>query len=358
MSMVEAPSADAGMVAVDCADELDMDLIGDLEAETRVLLESTVDRGIDVVGELHFQRFFGGDLKRFELRLHTHLSLNGLLARCGTAGLHVGRTFLFNALRLAALRHRYPDDGNLRDLRPSHRVELLRLKKERDVHELAKAAFEGRYSVRRVRKAVSARLGALEPPMGPGALRAARTFASKVRDPKTGELRLVQADFIRFTNKSRREAMAEMDALIANAVELRALLADGITAEEEPDENEEAGLPARATAEASMAKEAAQPAAPPPPPVMAAPASIKAPAAPSARPKAPRKARKAGRSDVGTVASKASGGAAGAAPDGSAPEAPKVGSSAEVQKAPAASKGASEHAGPSSRSDVDPPRRA
>ncbi len=178
-------------------------LVATVREELRVIIARTTDKGIDESGDLLLERFFGDDHKRYGGKNPESPSLNLLLERCGKHDLHVSRTFLGNALRLAVFGRTVSKGSAFPQLSPSHRVELLCLGDPTDagvvsaVETLAGEALENKYSVRYLRKVVKD-FRCLEKRRKP----VNRTLDSCVRattDGDTGELAFTGKDFAGMT---------------------------------------------------------------------------------------------------------------------------------------------------------------
>ncbi len=185
----------------------DEEMIEGAVAHLRPTIEGAVTRAIDEVGDFLFQWFFASSFERYRNTHEGHVSLDAVLAFCGSVELWVGRTYLYNALRLAAFRGRLAEVGpEYHQLSPSHRIEVLRLDSDADIAEISNRAFREGFTVLEVRKAVSAKLGIEEPPIGPLVLRAVKAFNKGSADPTTGELILARPHFDYLTPGSWAQA--------------------------------------------------------------------------------------------------------------------------------------------------------
>ncbi len=199
----------------------DEEMIEGAVTHLRPMLEGAVTRAIDEVGDFLFTWFFGGCFERYRDTHRGHVSLDVVLAYCGSVELWLSRTYLSNALRLAAFRVERPEVGPAyHKLSPSHRIELLRLDDDAEITEIANQSLEGSYTVLDVRRAVNAKLGVEEPALGPLVIRSVKAFNKGSADPTTGEFVLARAHFEYLTPGSWaqaklavRTAKIRMDAL-------------------------------------------------------------------------------------------------------------------------------------------------
>ncbi len=185
----------------------DEEMIEGAVAHLRPMLEGAVTRAIDEVGDFLFQWFFAKSFDRYCNTHEGHVSLDAVLTFCGSVELWVSRTYLYNALRLAAYRGRLAEVGqDYHQLSPSHRIEVLRLDSDTDIAEISKKAFQEGFTVLEVRRAVSAKLGVEEPAVGPLVLRTVKAFNKGSADPTTGEFVVARAHFDYLTPGSWAQA--------------------------------------------------------------------------------------------------------------------------------------------------------
>ena len=134
------------------AEKADRELVERAALDIRAVLAKTLTRGMDEVGRYLLQAFYDGDPELyFSANPNKHASLRLLLERCESLDFPVSRTFLANALRMAAVTKELPRAATFHQLPPSHRVELLRLKAPERVERLASKAVSEKLSVQKLR---------------------------------------------------------------------------------------------------------------------------------------------------------------------------------------------------------------
>ena len=86
------------------AEKVDRDLVERTVSQIRDVLAKTVTRGMDEVGRYLLQAFYDDDpALYFSASPNKHASLRLLIERCESMDFPVSRTFLANALRMAAI---------------------------------------------------------------------------------------------------------------------------------------------------------------------------------------------------------------------------------------------------------------
>ncbi len=241
----------------------DWALVASTKEELRALITTTVDKGIDDAGDLLLKRFFGDDHKRYGGKNPESPSLHLLLKKCGKRDLHVSRTFIGNALRLAVFGRAVKKGSAFPKLAPSHRIELLCLGDPTDtevvdaVEALAEEAFENDYSVRQLRQVVEEIRGVVKrrKPVD----RALDACVRATTDEATGELA--------FTSKDLAEMTLEQVAHVEEQALVLARRAQAIAALAKARREELASAPPPApprpeAAKAKVEKKAAEPAEP------------------------------------------------------------------------------------------------
>src|SRR5258708_34000084 len=114
---------------------------------------------MDEVGRYLLQTFYANDPELyFSASPSKHASLRLLIERCESMDFPVSRTFLANALRIAAVSKDLPQAATFRRLPSSHRVELLRLKAPENVERLASRAISQKLSVQKLRTLIQKRV--------------------------------------------------------------------------------------------------------------------------------------------------------------------------------------------------------
>lgn len=125
-------------------------------AGVREILDRTVHSAVLEVGNYLLDLYFGGDVKRY--RDHNpkkHTSLSKLLVRADAAG--CTRSFLSNAINIAATARALPAKSAFRRLAPSLQVEVLRLRDPKIIETVAVGALKTTTTVRALRKVVAAK---------------------------------------------------------------------------------------------------------------------------------------------------------------------------------------------------------
>ncbi len=289
----------------------DRALVASVKIELRELITRTLDKGIDEVGDLLLARFFDGKAERYGGDNPENPSLDLLLDECGKSGLHVSRTFLGNALRLAVFRTRLGKESAFQKLDPSHRIELLCLGDAEDsdtrddVEMFAAESLAHDYSVRQLRQEVEVFRGLPERRKAVGP--ALDTCMRNLTNHETGELLFTSKDFAGVTAEQLDHVEVQALALKRHAEALVAL-AQARRAQLATEAPPEAAEPKAIAKEAPPEKEkpaeplASKPAAKEPSPTAKAGSKGKTvtPAAPSRR----RDDAKASRSSAKTKAEK------------------------------------------------------
>jgi hypothetical protein len=115
-------SANGAMVMLPRSAELvDRELVERAVAHIRGELAKTVARGINEVGRYLLQTFYDDDPELYlSASPNKHASLRLLIERCESMDFPVSRTFLANALRMAAVSKDLPRAATFRRLPSSH----------------------------------------------------------------------------------------------------------------------------------------------------------------------------------------------------------------------------------------------
>ena len=203
-------------------------LVAKASEDLRALIKGSVDKGIEDAGELLLARFFGGDHKLYGGKNPESPSLNLLLKRCGKSKLHVSRTFIGNALRLAVFKQCVPEGSAFQKLSPSHRIELLCLGDPHDqqvidlVEAIAEESLAGDYSVRQLRLEVNATrgVGKRKKP----ADRAIDSCVNTMTDRESGALAFAPADLEGMTAEQLDHVESQARVLEQRAKELAAMV--------------------------------------------------------------------------------------------------------------------------------------
>ncbi len=120
-------------------------------------IAATLKRGAHEVGEYLLERFFRNDPELAKSRTpHKNASFRALAEKCGTAELPVSKTWLNNAVSLAALVRQLPETAKVfKQLPPSFQETLLPLRDPAKIEKMARHAVAKRLSFRKLRQAVA-----------------------------------------------------------------------------------------------------------------------------------------------------------------------------------------------------------
>lgn len=207
----------------------DAALVDGVVEDIRGILVKTVARGMEEVGRLLLKRFFDDDPALYGSSSHAkHASLRLLLERADSMDLPVRRTFLANALQMAAFSRQLPDGSSFLQLPASHRVELLRLRSADRVEVVAAAAVEKRLTVKKIRDVVRKEREKTKSSRGrkpsPALLRALNLCVKTVKDESTGRVRFRRDDVAALTDEQRDAARVLTETLAKRVEELTKLL--------------------------------------------------------------------------------------------------------------------------------------
>lgn len=213
------------------AEKIDKDLVERSISEVREIVAKTVAKGQDEVGQYLLREFFGGDPEVYYASGPTkHASLRKFMDRCESVDLPVSRTFVLNALRLAAAAKQLPRASTFAQLPPSHRVELLRVKAPEKREKLASRAMESKLSIQKLRILVDkAAVRDRERPgrgrlPSPSMLKAIEGCLRMLRDEETGKLLFKKADVGQMTEEQQARAEAALTVLEKRVTDLRRIL--------------------------------------------------------------------------------------------------------------------------------------
>lgn len=208
------------------AEKPDRGLVEESVEHIREILARTVTRGMDEVGRYLLKEFYDDNAELyFSFSPTKHASLRMLVERCESLDLPVRRTFLANALRMAAITRELPKDATFHQLPPTHRVELLRVKAPEKIERLASRAVDGRLTAKKLRKLVqqSERPGGVGRKRTPAVLQAMRACLRAIRDEETGRLAYRRQDISELTDEQRALGQATLETLEKRVAELRRL---------------------------------------------------------------------------------------------------------------------------------------
>jgi hypothetical protein len=213
------------------AAKADRELVDRAVSHIRDVLAKTVTRGIDEVGRHLLQNFYDDDPQAYlSASPNKHASLRLLMDRCDSMELPVSRTFLANALRIAAMTKELPRAAVFHRLPPSHRVELLRLKGPENVERLAGRAASDRLSVAKLRALIQKEVERTGTDSGrgrkrsPQVIRAIEACLRALRDEETGRLLVRRSDVDEMTEEQLARAQTALASLEKRVTELRRLM--------------------------------------------------------------------------------------------------------------------------------------
>lgn len=213
------------------AEKLDRELVDRSISRIRTILAETVTRGLDEVGQYLLKAFFNDDPEVYLASSpNAHVSLRKLIDRCESLELPVSKTYLVNALRMAAMTKRLPHAATFNQLPPSHRVELLRVKTPEKLERLASRAVEGKLSVVKLRTLVQkAEVREKTAPgrgrtPAPGVLKAIEACLRQLRDEETGKLLFRRSDVGEMSDEQRDRAVVAFKTLEKRVADLARIL--------------------------------------------------------------------------------------------------------------------------------------
>lgn len=213
------------------AEKVDKDLVERSISDLRELVAKTVARGQDEIGQYLLREFFQDDPEVYVASgPSNHASLRKLMDRCESLELPVSRTFLLNALRIAASAKQLPRGSSFAQLPPTHRVELLRVKAPEQREKLASRAMESKLSVQKLRTLVDkAQHRDKEHPgrgrlPAPSLLKAIEGCLRLLRDEETGKLLFRRSNAADLTDEQRERAEAAFKVLENRIADLRRVL--------------------------------------------------------------------------------------------------------------------------------------
>jgi hypothetical protein len=197
------------------AAELDDALVTKAAKEIATILRNTIARGLHDVGDYLLKNFYDDDPALYHSTSPAkHASLSRLVAQCGKQDLPVNKTFLSNAIRLAVMTRELPESTSLKQLPPSHQIELLRLERAPEkLATIAERAVEKKLTVQSLRAEV---LKAVEKmpksnrgrkPVPP-ALRAVHKVTKLLGKDGSQNLAFLKADLSELTGEQRDELRA------------------------------------------------------------------------------------------------------------------------------------------------------
>lgn len=218
------------LVLPSSAEKADRELVDRAVAHIRDVLARTVARGLDDVGRYLLREFYDDDPQLyFSAAPKKHASLRMLIDRAESLELPVSRTFLANALRLAAVVKKLPENATFHALPSSHRVELLRVREPEKLEKLASKAVENKLSVQKLRTLVKreaerGKNGSRGRKPKPEVLRALDQCLRLLRDADTGRLLFLKGDVAALTEEQREQAATALRSLEKRVIELRRII--------------------------------------------------------------------------------------------------------------------------------------
>lgn len=225
----ESPSAELVVLPASAA-KVDKALVDLAVSHIRDVVSKTVARGLDDVGTYVLREFYDDDPALYlSASPSKHASLSTLIERCESLELPVSRTFLANALRMAAVTKQLPRAATFHKLPPSHRIELLRVRAPEKLERLASKVVEGKLSVQKLRTLVQkeqekGKDTARGRKRSPEVLKAIEACLRVLRDEGTGKLLFHRSDVTEMTDEQQAKADAALTSLERRVAELRRIL--------------------------------------------------------------------------------------------------------------------------------------
>ena len=216
--------------------EAERALAAALAPKVRGLYRGSVEQGIDAIGQLLFKELYGGERERYVGTGASHPSLRILLSWCTSVRLPPRRTFLSNALRLAAHGTLFEPEAAFHMLPPSHRIELLRLRDPKKIEPLAEIVLEEGHTIKDLRHAIDEALGLLQRKKAPRVFRLVGAMIHSLTNQATGELVITHKDVEDYTPKAWASAKATTRAAMARMKALDEVLGDEPPAPKPPKE--------------------------------------------------------------------------------------------------------------------------
>lgn len=228
------PSAGAEatvLISPAAAAKADHALVERTVSHLRDVLAKTVTRGMDEVGQYLLKQFYDDDPELyFSASPNKHASLRLLIERCESMELPVRRTFIANALRMAAVTRALPRSASFHRLPPSHRVELLRVRVTEKVERLASKAVESNLSVQKLRLLVQKEQGRRDAATArgrkrtPELLKALERCVNALRDDDTGRLLFRRSEIDELSDEQLERGRTALSTLEKRVSELRRLM--------------------------------------------------------------------------------------------------------------------------------------
>lgn len=211
--------------------QADRELVDQAVAHIQGVLGRTLSRGMMEIGSYLLDTFYDGDpALAHSSNPQKHASLRLLVQRCESISLPVSRTFLSNAIRMAAVAKLLPRRATFLRLPPSHRVELLRVKDPGRIEELAERCLELGLSVPKLRALVQQNMARLrirsvrgrrrKPPL----IRALDTCAQLLRDGESGKQAFPRTELAELSLEDLLRARRACERLGKRLEELEQLL--------------------------------------------------------------------------------------------------------------------------------------
>jgi len=189
-------------------------------------------QGQQAVGQCVLDLFYGGDVDRYRSTgVARAVTLRVLEERAAAAGLPLKRSFLSNAVGVAALARQLGRDSAYQAISPSHQVELLQAVSPERAEALARDCIEHRWSVRELRAKVRqertrARLrGKGRRPL-PKALQVVRACARALIKNDSGQLSITRTDIWELEPGDLAEARRTVLKLARRLSDLSRLLSE------------------------------------------------------------------------------------------------------------------------------------
>ena len=226
-AIVRVPSASPS----DLSDGLDEDLVDKAVDHIRSVIERTVEKGLEEVGTYLLKTFYSNDAEAyFSHQPVKKASLSLLVERCNSIALPISRSFLADALRVAAISRHLPSNAPYRQLPVSHRIALSRVDDVARRDRLAMKAAENELSVKKLRALVQKEVerqrasGASSRRGVPPIVKALEAVVSLLRDDETGRLPFKRADVKELGPGYRERADAAYAQLVPRFDDLERLM--------------------------------------------------------------------------------------------------------------------------------------
>jgi len=206
-------------------------LVEEAVVHIQSVLSRTLSRGMMDIGMYILETFYQGNPALVaSSNPQKHASLRLLVQRCESISLPVSRTFLSNAIRMAAVSKALPRDAKFLRLPASHRVELLRMRDPERIEQLAVRCLEAGLSVPKLRLVVQQDVARFRLRSGrgrrrkPALIRALDTCVQLLKEGDTDRLAFHRAELAELSLDERVRAKRAYEQLQKRLDELGLLL--------------------------------------------------------------------------------------------------------------------------------------